>query len=370
MNRHFGTGKSHHAFLSFTAAAMLVCATCAVPASALADDGSDDSDNLDALQQKIDETGSQYDDAVQRVNDLHEQMQDNQQKIDAINAQLPDQQKRGAQAIRSMYMMQNDSAGLLSMVLGSDNIKDFLDRANYLNHIQSHNTQEIKDLKSMRDQLSQAKDDLTQQTQEAEQEQQQAEQALTDAQNAREEAQKRAVEKAQRELEERQAQEAAQQQQQQQQHGVDSQNTDTETGPAETPTESVSSSDVNWSASKTDFVNQWAPRIDSFLSSHGSPMAGEGQLFASSAWDDGVDPRWSPAISIVESSGGLVCFEPYNAWGWGDESFGSWDQAIPAHVAYLQQVYGGSLTYAAAQKYCPPNSDFWYNRCMSLMNEI
>ncbi len=383
MNQHFGFSKSKHRFTGFAAAALLACTMCGAPAQAMADD---DSSDLDALQQRVDQTAQDYDTAVQNVNDLHQQMEDNQQKIDDINAQLPEQQQRGADAVRSMYLIQNNSAGLVSMILGSENLNDFLDRMTYLNHISSHNNQEIQQLKDMRDSLSQAENDLATQTAEAEQQQQQAQQALTDAQSAREEAQRRAVEAAQRELEQRQQQEAQQQAQAQaaadaqaqqapapdtqDQQGVDAGNPQVETGPAEVPTETVSTNDVNWSASKTDFVNQWAPRIDNFLSSYGSPMAGYGSLFASSAWDNGVDPRWSPAISIVESSGGIYCFEPHNAWGWGSYSFGSWDEAIPAHVAYLQSMYGGSLTYSAAQRYCPPNADFWYNRCISLMNQI
>lgn len=374
MSQHFGIGKPRRRIAGFAATALLVCATCAAPIQAIADDSPDvSSDDMDALQQRIDQTGSEYDDAVQRVNDLHQQMEENQQRIDEINEQLPDQQQRSAQAVRQMYIMQSDSAGIVSTVLGSDSIKDFLDRMNYLNHISTHNMNEIRQLQDMRASLDQATQDLAVQTQEAEQQQAQAQQALSDAQNAREQAQQRAVEAAQRELEQRQQQEAeqaAQQQAQDQQQGVDSGNAEVETGPAETPTETVSSDDVSWSSSKADFVNQWAPRIDGFLASQGSPMAGYGSLFASSAWDNGVDPRWSPAISIVESSGGIYCFQPYNAWGWGSMSFGSWEEAIPAHVAYLQSMYGGSLTYSAAQKYCPPNADFWYNRCMSLMNSI
>ena len=37
-----------------------------------------------------------------------------------------------------------------------------------------------------------------------------------------------------------------------------------------------------------------------------------------------VDPRFSPAISAVESSKGLYCFRSHNAWGWGSSSWNTW----------------------------------------------
>lgn len=79
------------------------------------------------------------------------------------------------------------------------------------------------------------------------------------------------------------------------------------------------------------FVAQWTGRIDAYLA--GSPMAGTGKVFAEAAWDYGVDPRWSPAISNTESSKGLYCSGSCNAWGWGGCSWGSWEEAIRDHVA-------------------------------------
>ena len=102
----------------------------------------------------------------------------------------------------------------------------------------------------------------------------------------------------------------------------------------------------------------------------GTPLAGTGAIFAQAAWDNGVDPRWSPAISNTESTNGAHCFLPHNAWGWGSSSWGSWEEAINAHVAGLANVYGYSITYAAAQKYCPPNYDHWFRNTLSQMKMI
>lgn len=124
-------------------------------------------------------------------------------------------------------------------------------------------------------------------------------------------------------------------------------------------------SDVDWSVGEEAFIAEWTARIDAYLA--GSPLAGQGATFARAAWNNGVDPRWSPAISNTESSKGAHCFLPCNAWGWGSSSWGSWEEAINAHVAGLASGYGYSITYAAAQKYCPPNCDHWFNATLSEM---
>lgn len=124
-------------------------------------------------------------------------------------------------------------------------------------------------------------------------------------------------------------------------------------------------SDVDWSQGKDAFVAEWTGRINAYLA--GSPLAGKGETFALAAWNNGVDPRWSPAISNTESSNGAHCFLPYNAWGWGNRSWSNWDDAINAHVAGLASGYGYSLTYANAAKYCPPNTDHWFSNTLSQM---
>lgn len=127
-------------------------------------------------------------------------------------------------------------------------------------------------------------------------------------------------------------------------------------------------SEVDFTVGKEAFITQWTSRIDNYLA--GSPLAGQGATFAEAAWNNGVDPRWSPAISNTESSKGAVCFKPYNAWGWGSSSWSSWEEAINAHVAGLASGYGYSITVANAQKYCPPTYMDWYTKTISQMQMI
>lgn len=125
---------------------------------------------------------------------------------------------------------------------------------------------------------------------------------------------------------------------------------------------------ADWSSGQDAFVSEWASRIDGYLA--GSPMAGQGKAFAKAAWDYGVDPRWSPAIAFVESTKGENCFNAHNAWGWGSESWGSWEEAINDHVRGLGRGYGYTISIEAAQKYCPPNWQSWYEHTAAQMNQI
>ena len=315
----------------------------------------------DELQQRVEQSAADYDAAVARVDELQRQIADNRDEIDRIEAELPEQQERASDAMREQYKLQREAPGLVEMILSSGTLSEFLTTFDYFTHVQDSNLNEIAQLVQMRADLEATEQELSAAMDEAEAEQEAAEQALAEAQAAREEAQRKAEEEAARQAEE--AQRQAEQQQQQQSDGQQA----AESAPSE-PVQTPSPDGADWSSDKETFVSQWAGRIDAYLA--GSPMAGQGTTFASAAWDYGVDPRWSPAIANTESSKGLYCFLPYNAWGWGSSSWGSWEEAINAHVAGLARGYGYTISVEAAQKYCPPNWEHWYNATLAQMNMI
>lgn len=334
----------------------------------------------DELQRRVEQSAADYDTAVARVDELERQIAENQQQIAEIEEDLPEQQERASDAMREQYKFQREAPGLLEVILGSGSLSDFLSSWDYFTHVQDRNYNEIERLSQMREELDATEQALSSARDEAVAQQSAAEQALADAQAAREEAQRRAAEEAARQAEEaaRQAeQQAAQEEAQKAEQGgqgAQEGQSQTEASGSQTPAQEEpgiqppSSDGADWSSDKASFVAQWAGRIDAYLA--GSPLAGQGATFAAAAWDYGVDPRWSPAISNTESSKGLHCFLPYNAWGWGSYSWGSWEEAINAHVRGLARGYGYTISVEAAKKYCPPNWEHWYNATLAQMNMI
>lgn len=126
---------------------------------------------------------------------------------------------------------------------------------------------------------------------------------------------------------------------------------------------------VDFTIGRSAFVELWAKRIDNYLA--GYPLAGYGKYFADAAFEYGIDPRISPAISNTESTRGRHCFRSHNAWGWMQTSLGvDWPSAIYAHVKGWSNGYGYSLTLASAKKYCPPSFSDWYSKTKSQLDLI
>lgn len=120
-------------------------------------------------------------------------------------------------------------------------------------------------------------------------------------------------------------------------------------------------------AEKQAYIDEWAPRIDAYLA--GSALDGTGSIFAEAAYENGVDPTWSPAIACVETGKGNNCYYECNAWGWGSHSWPDWGEAIWSHVMGLAR-YGGQHSYYVATVYCPDNPDEWYSLVAGEMSAI
>ena len=360
-------------------------ATAAQPQRALAED-IDTNVQADAAQQEVERTAAEYDRAISRIDELSQQIADNEQRIEELEESLPEQQQRSSAACVKLYKAQASTPGLIEMVLSSQNVVDFFTSLEYISHVFSSNQAEINRLGDLKKELEQTRQELENTLKEADTEASNAALALSAAQEARQEAQRKAQEEAARQAEEAakaaaQAQaeaeeKAAQEAQAQAEAGSEAGSEDSSKTEATSESEASSDGEVptptpdnaDWSSDKATFVNEWAGRIDSYLA--GSPMAGTGEIFAEAAWDYGVDPRYSPAISNTESSKGLYCFNSHNAWGWGSESWDSWEDAIRDHVAGLARGYGYTISVEAAKKYCPPNWEHWYSATLAQMETI
>lgn len=348
---------------------LVLAGTWSFPA-ALAED-IDTNPQPDEFQQQIENSATAYNDAMTRVDELQKHIDENAQAIAELEEKIPLQKERAGSACVDLYKAQQDTASILDLILSSESLSDFITCVDYFNAVTRSNLEQIESLSSMQDQLLQAQDQLNASKQEAADQAEAAQAALQQAQNARIEAQRRAVEEATRQAEEARAAKAAQAAKVESAESAASSDSesdaDSSSGSAAEPP-AASTDTADWSSDEDAFVSQWAARINNYLA--GSPLSGYGETFARAAWTYGVDPRWSPAISCVESTKGAYCFASHNAWGWGSVSWDSWEEAINAHVAGLARGYGYTLTYAAAQKYCPPNADHWYNSCLAQMNSI
>ncbi|MGI6221035.1 MAG: coiled-coil domain-containing protein [Coriobacteriales bacterium] len=343
-------------------------------------------DEVAELNVKVEETAKQYNEAKQKVADIEKRITDNEAKIKTLQAEIDEQQAVSNDAVRSLYIYQRQTPSLINLVFSTDDVHTLFGTLDYLNRYENKNMSVINEQIARKEDLEATGVQLEKDMAEATKAEQEAETALKEAQAAREEAMQRAAEEAARQLKEAQeaaAREAAEKEAQAELErqqaeeaaadeseaaGEDSENPEYEGDENAVAEGSISSSDVAWDSPKEDFVNTWAGRINNYLA--GSPLSGYGENFAVAAWDYGVDPRWSPAISCVESSKGAICFRSHNAWGWGNSGWGSWEEAIDAHVSGLSRGYGFSLTLGAAKKYCPPTYQDWYNRCLSEMNKI
>ena len=322
-----------------------------------------------AAQQQLEESSAAYEQTQQTLAQIEAEIQENEQRIQELSAQIPAQQEKSNAAIRSLYKMQQEGESLVVLLFSSGNFNDLLANINYITVVYNTKIKEINSLASMKAELDATAASLSEKREQAEQETLVAKQQLAQAQELREQAQ--AAANAARKAEEEQAAAAAAAAEEaarlaEEEQANSGQQEGELSGGDVSP--SPGSDDADWSVDKSTFVNEWASRIDAYLA--GSPLAGQGSTFASAAWEYGVDPRFSPAISCVESSKGLYCFRNHNAWGWGSVDWDSWEEAIEAHVRGLARGYGYTVTVEGAKKYCPPNWEFWYARVCAEMAKI
>jgi len=294
------------------------------------------------LQQvEIESLEAAYKDAQNRVLDAKARVAENQAKIDAIERDLPAQQKRSDEAIRGLYLMQENRMSYLSVALGSKTFSDFVKQMDYYDRVSRVNLEELNKLKDMLATLESARTELDAAQAEADAQAEIAREALATMQDER-----------------------AEKQQAGQSDALAEDNTP----------DIIDGAD--WHMTQEQFIAEWAPRIDAYL--EGSPLEGNGATFAAMSFHYCIDPRWSPAISNTESSKGRVCIRPYNAWGWGAADsdpynlaaeWSSWEEGIEAHVRGLANGYGYTISKSAAEKYCS-TPDSWYANTLSEMAKI
>ena len=318
---------------------------------------------LTETQERIERSAAAYDEAVANIETIEKEIEKTQAEILELEASIAEQKQKSDEAIVWLYKWTSDGFPFINLILNAGSLQDFIISFEYLTRVQQSFYDEIMLLESLKQGLEEVNASLEEMKKDAKKEMILAEEALLEAQAAREEAQRKAEEEAAAEAEAAARAIALAQAQENAETSEADPNTDT----GNNSNSGNSISDVDWSSDKATFVEEWGARIDAYFA--GYPLAGQGRTFAAAAWDYGVDPRYSPAISHTESTRGLYCFRSYNAWGWGQYSWSSWEEAIYAHVGGLSRGYSYTICLADAKKYCE-NWEHWYNTTLKQMNMI
>lgn len=115
--------------------------------------------------------------------------------------------------------------------------------------------------------------------------------------------------------------------------------------------------------------------LKNFFLKNGSPLAEYADVFIRSADEYGLDWRFLPAITGVESTfGKKIPYESYNSYGWanGEFRFGSWEESIEIVVKTLREKYvdrGAVTIEEIAIRYAPPSLT-WAGKVKSIMRKI
>lgn len=329
-------------------------------------------DQLSTAQKKIEDATSAYNDARTKLEDLQKQIDSNEANIDKIEAELPEQQAKASSAMRDLYKYQKGTSPIVSFLVNTQSLGDFITTCKYTNQITSSSVDEIEELNKMQTELEQNKTELDQAKSQLEGEQKNAEDALAQAQQLRSEAQAKAEQENAAELAKLEADKAAAAEKISG-TGVSGNNSNSQATNSNTTIDTTVNNSNSGNSDYDSFINEWTNRIDNYLA--GSPMAGQGYNFAVAAWNTGVDPRWSPALAASRAARASIAPGSYNAWGWsgrggGWRSFGSWSEAVsaprclPGRQLWLH-AYPGSR-----QEVLPPTWQDWYNKVASQMNRI
>lgn len=390
-------------------------------------------EQTEAMVQKVEEAAQAYTNATADVEELAQQMATNRERSADIQNQLPDQRKRTAASIKEYYLFEQSTSSMLQLIFQSESFDDFISTMHTIDKIHERNTKEIQALVDMEEELNQAQAELEVELDQALQRQNDALHALDDVRTSRNELQEHldqlTAEAAASKNKEgsdattaivKEATKAADQAVEAlpvtAQKATEPTATTTSTAPAPAATQDKPAESSNSSAqtpatpapaaeqkeqaapaaeqpkeqatpapaadpapaastpatqtSTSSDGEDWAARIDAYLA--GSAMEGHGADFAAAAAEYGVDPRLSPAIATIESGKGAVCFQPYNAWGWGSSSWSDWTDAIYGHVSGFSSGYGSDITLEEARMYAGDDSIYetWYNLVQSEMSSI
>ena len=354
-------------------------------------------------ESKIEKLEAAYKKAVAAFEEANAKVEEIQQRIDEVEAEIPTQQARSDIGMKQRYIMQSNPLMIVDVIVGSQSLGDVLRYGEYLEHITKSGLQELARLNALKAELQEARDEQDRLNAEVNKQYELTDKLLSEEHAERVKKQEEGIAEAIEEAvgaagsnsdedsDEREGAKegssSASSSNSSSSSSSSSSNDDEGTSIGEgqevlidvTPdseTEALSDG-VDWTVTQEEFMEEWTKRIDDYL--EGSALEGQGANFAAAAWKHCIDPRWSPAISCIESGKGEICIRPHNAWGWGAADvdpyglaleWSSWEQAIDAHVKGLADGYGYTISMSKAYKYCPVNWKYWYNWTLDEMSQI
>lgn len=304
--------------------AIILSASC--PAVAFGDD----------VKNSLEEANIIYQGYVSEIEAIDGEIAETQLQIDAINEKLPALQEEAETAVNVLYRMKRESAlvHLMSIVFGSDSLENLIgnivNQEEYVRVCQSR----IDNLEAEKELLGDLESSLEEKKSDRVKLKEQAEQQYASM------------------VEERISVLG----------GID-------VSVASEPVR-ANLDPMAWDDEKYSFVSEWAPRIDAYLNRFSSPLNDYGAIFASAAYDVGIDPRIAPAIAFVDTSLGRNMVLSRNAWGMDGKDYSNWVDSIYSYSSWYRSMYGSEFTESQARRYSPGNWRAWHAKVSSEMRVI
>ena len=186
---------------AFVAALLMLSLTLSAGNShsmAFADESESDKLKMTAyeLQQEIEARQADYAAARDEVDAAEASIEETQGRIDELERQIPEQQKRSAKAARDQYKFQQQSAGVVDLLLGADDFYSFITELQYMTYISDANTNEMNRLTQLKEEIVAEQENLKTVQHEAGKKADDARAAMEAAQETQAEVQRRIEEEA------------------------------------------------------------------------------------------------------------------------------------------------------------------------------
>ena len=103
-------------------------------------------DTLSDLQARVEASTFALNEATARLEQTQREVDEGQQKINELNARLQEARSRFSKSVSVSYKLQQDSMGLLDLLVSSSSLEDVIEYVQYSNAISYRSEREISEL--------------------------------------------------------------------------------------------------------------------------------------------------------------------------------------------------------------------------------